>query len=72
METSAATPGQCAVLVQRTIQIARTYPEKLANKIVSAAPFLFTFLPHPNMQPTNNHAERELHRPILRRKISGQ
>ena len=24
------------------------------------------------MQPTNNHAERELRRPILRRKVGGQ
>ena len=67
-----ATPGQCEVLVQRTIQIAQTYPGKLAGKIVSAAPYLFTFLLHPNMQPTNNHSERELRPIVLRRKVSGQ
>ena len=71
-EMGSATPGQCEVLVQRTIEIARTYPEKLGNKIAAAAPFLFTFLLHPGMEPTNNRTERELRRAILRRKISGQ
>ncbi len=71
-EMDTATPGQCDVLVQRTIKVARTYPEKLANKIIAAAPYLFTFLRHPGMQATNNHSERELRRPILRRKVSGQ
>ena len=37
-EMVTATPGQCDVLVQRTIEVARTYPEKLANKIIAAAP----------------------------------
>ena len=58
--------------MRRTIKVARTYPEKPANKIIAAVPYLFTFLRHPGMQPTNNHAERELRRPILRRKVSGQ
>ena len=71
-EAGAATPGQCGVFVQQTVQIAGTYPEKLANKITSAAPHLFTFLLHPGMQPTNNHTERELRPIVLRRKVSGQ
>ena len=71
-EMVTATPGQCDVLVQRTIEVARTYPEKLANKIIAAAPYLFTFLRHRGMQSTNNHTERDLRRPILRRKVSGQ
>ena len=32
----------------------------------------FTFLRHRGMQSTNNHTERDLRRPILRRKVSGQ
>lgn len=71
-ETGSATPGQCEVFVQRTTQIALTCPEKLSNKIISAAPFLFTFLLHPGMQPTNNHTEREMRPIVLRRKVSGQ
>ena len=58
--------------MRRTIEVARTSPAKLANKINAAAPYLFAFLRHPGVQPTNNHAERELRRPILRRKVSGQ
>ncbi len=42
------------------------------NQIISAAPYLFTFLLHPGMQPTNNHTERELRPIVLRRKVSGQ
>ena len=58
--------------MQRTIRIARTCPGKLSNKIVSAAPCLSTFLLHPNMQPTNNHSEREMRPIVLRRKVGGQ
>ena len=46
-------------------QSAQTYPEKLASKIDSS--FRSTFRLYPDMQPTNNHTERELHR-----KVSGQ
>ena len=48
-ETASAAPAQCETFVQRTVQIALTYPEKMSNKIISAAPFLFTFLLHPGM-----------------------
>ena len=71
-ETASAAPAQCKTFVQRTVQIALTYPEKLSNKIVSAAPFLFTFLLHPGMEPTNNRTEREVRPIVLRRKVSGQ
>ena len=71
-ETASATPAQCETFVQRTVQIALTYPEKMSNKITSAAPFLFTFLLHTGMESTNNRTEREVHSIVLRHKVSGQ
>ena len=45
-----------------------TFATRLAN---AAAPHLFTFLPHPHLEPTNNSAERML-RPVLSHARSGR
>lgn len=46
--------------------------KKTANKIIAAAPFLFTFPLHPGTKPINNRTEREPRPLVLRRKIIGQ
>ena len=41
-------------------------------KLRRASRDLFTFTMYPGVEPTNNHAERELREPIVQRKIRGQ
>ncbi|MDG7016468.1 MAG: IS66 family transposase [Nitrososphaerota archaeon] len=45
---------------------------KLVSKLMNASSDLFTFTLHAGVEPTNNHAERELREPIVHRKIRGQ
>lgn len=45
---------------------------RLVSKLKEASRDLFTFTLHPGVQPTNNHAERQLKEPIVHRKIRGQ
>ena len=40
-----------------------------ATKLANAAPFLFTFINHPGMDPTNNESERMLRKVVIARKI---
>ncbi len=42
------------------------------SKLKSASKDLFTFTLYRGVEPTNNHAERELREPIVHRKIRGQ
>ena len=42
------------------------------SKLKRASGDLFTFTLYPGVQPTNNHAERELREPIVHRRIRGQ
>ena len=46
--------------------------KRFVSKLKRASGDLFTFTLHPGVQPTNNHAERELREPIVHRKIRGQ
>ena len=43
--------------------------ETFATKLANAAPFLFTFVNHPGMDPTNNESERMLRKVVIARKI---
>ncbi len=45
---------------------------KFVSKVREASMDLFTFTLHPGVEPTNNHAERQLREPIVQRKIRGQ
>jgi len=45
---------------------------KFVSKLRTAARDLFTFTLYPRVEPTNNHAERQLREPIVHRKIRGQ
>lgn len=45
---------------------------KFVSKLKSASRDLFTFTLYPGVEPTNNHAERQLREPIVHRKIRGQ
>jgi transposase len=45
---------------------------KFASKVMNASNDLFTFTLHQGVEPTNNHAERQLKEPIVHRKIRGQ
>src|SRR5487761_96676 len=45
---------------------------KFVSKLKSASKDLFTFTMFPDVDPTNNHAERQLREPIVHRKIRGQ
>lgn len=45
---------------------------KFVSKLMSASEDLFSFTLYPGVEPTNNHAERELREPIVQRKIRGQ
>lgn len=45
---------------------------RFVSKVMNASRDLFTFTLHPRVEPTNNHAERELREPIVHRKIRGQ
>ena len=68
----AATVSQCGVLKERLLVIAASYPQKLTNKLTSAADYLFIFLLHEGMEPTNNSVEREIRYPVIHRKVRGQ
>lgn len=45
--------------------------QKFLTKLNNAKDDLFTFLLHPDVEPTNNTAERALREPIIHRKIRG-
>jgi len=45
---------------------------KLVSKLREASMDLFTFTLYRGVEPTNNHAERQLREPIVHRKIRGQ
>lgn len=45
---------------------------KFVSKLKSASNDLFTFTLYRGVEPTNNHAERQLREPIVHRKIRGQ
>jgi hypothetical protein len=45
--------------------------KKFLTKLYNAKDYLFTFLLHPYVEPTNNTAERALREPIIHRKIRG-
>jgi transposase len=45
---------------------------KFVSKVKDASRDLFTFTLYRGVEPTNNHAERELREPIVHRKIRGQ
>lgn len=45
--------------------------QKFLTKLNNAKDNLFTFLLHPDIEPTNNTAERALREPIIHRKIRG-
>lgn len=45
---------------------------KFVSKLLTASRHLFTFTLHRGLEPTNNHAERQLREPIVHRKIRGQ
>ena len=45
---------------------------RFVSKLREASKDLFTFALYRGVQPTNNHAERELREPIVHRKIRGQ
>ena len=67
-----ATEAECEAFVERTVRLAETYPKKMADYLKAAAPHLFTFLRHENMEGANNPAERGVRPIVVRRKISGQ
>ena len=46
--------------------------EKFGTKLHNAVLNLFTFLEYPDLEPTNNRAERALRDPVLHRKVRGQ
>ncbi len=45
---------------------------RFVSKLKSASNDLFTFTLYRGVEPTNNHAERQLREPIVHRKIRGQ
>jgi transposase len=45
---------------------------RFVSKLKAASRDLFTFTLYRGVEPTNNHAERELREPIVHRKIRGQ
>lgn len=45
---------------------------RFVSKLKEASRDLFTFTLHGGVEPTNNHAERQLREPIVHRKIRGQ
>ena len=45
--------------------------EAFVSKLNRASKDLFTFILYSGVEPTNNHAERQLREPIVRRKIRG-
>jgi len=45
---------------------------RFVSKLMNASKDLFTFTLYPGVEPTNNHAERQLRGPIVHRKIRGQ
>ena len=45
---------------------------RFVSKLKSASRDLFTFTLHRGVEPTNNHAERQIREPIVHRKIRGQ
>ena len=49
-----ATKAECEAFVERTVRLAETYPKKMADYLKAAAPYLFTFLRHKDMEGTNN------------------
>jgi transposase len=50
---------------------ARTrYHRRFANNLLKVWPALWTFATHPNVEPTNNPAERALRGPVIHRKLS--
>ena len=55
------------------LQIAQIYSDcgygTFVTKLANTAPHLFTFLPHPHLEPTNNSAERMLRPVVISRKI---
>jgi len=44
---------------------------KFVKKMRNGANYLFTFVIHPNVEPTNNRAERALREHVVQRKIIG-
>ena len=66
-------PGDVSDLIARTLDIAdehEKYGHKFATKLRKAAPYLYTFVNHPGMDPTNNEAERYMRPVAIRRHIS--
>ena len=59
-------------LVCRTQSMARAYEgldDEFAVRLENAAPDLFTFIRHPDIEPTNNEPERMLRKVVIHRKI---
>lgn len=46
------------------------YHRRFANNLLKVWPALWTFATHPEVQPTNNPAERALRSPVIHRKLS--
>ena len=47
-------------------------PAKTDQQADLAADYLFIFLLHEGMEPTNNSVEREIRYPVIHRKVRGQ
>jgi Transposase IS66 family len=47
-----------------------TYHRRFANNLLKIWPALWTFVTHPDVEPTNNAAERSLRGPVIHRKLS--
>ena len=50
----------------------RKWMQKELDRLERAAPHLFTFVEHPEVDPDNNRTERALRYGVVWRKISGQ
>jgi transposase len=46
------------------------YHRRFANNLLQVWPALWTFATHPEVEPTNNPAERALRGPVIHRKLS--
>jgi transposase len=51
-------------------QARNKYCRGMARNLIKAWPALWTFAAHPDVQPTNNHAERSLRGAVIYRKLS--
>ena len=62
----------CVKMMKQLINTCKAYAElrKFADKIENGFEYWFTCILHPEIEPTNNRAERELREIVVQRKIS--